>query len=229
MRENSATSEIHPALNHRCPFCHAGPAEPCRTRNSGRQQDWPHSRRIALTTPQDERRPAKRVSALCCVCGNQRTVSSDYSRYQDPNHSSSVEGKAKGWRKTETLKCDACGARTRHALLNNGHYRDWDERIQSIALGGNHPAAGWSEESVQCIRREYRELYPRNPYLHHRRYTADAQKAWDDGTKRVIARCGEPIEVKVDPRQAAKYSEPNRKVGSSPATWCTTSSCDSSW
>jgi hypothetical protein len=28
-----------------CPFCGASAGQPCRTRNCGREQDWPHSRR----------------------------------------------------------------------------------------------------------------------------------------------------------------------------------------
>src|SRR5262245_44264086 len=56
------------------------------------------------------------VPALCCECGNQRTVSASYRRY-DANHSYDV-GDPRGWRATVTLKCDPCQQPTRHALLH---------------------------------------------------------------------------------------------------------------
>lgn len=210
MRENSAT--IHPALQHRCPFCHADPGEPCRTRNSGREQDRSHSRRIALTRPIEERLPTPPVDALCCLCGNKRTVSSDYHRRQDPNHSYSYgDGNPEGWRSTQTLKCSECNSPTRHAVLHepDARWRDYDEKRQRCALGDDDPqrSDGW----VQQLRREYRQMpFPRNPYLRHRRWNADAEKAWDDGTKQVIALRGEPMEIRVDPRQADKYRKEER-------------------
>ncbi len=110
---------------------------------------------------------------------------------------------------TGDLKCDACGRTTRHALLRSGEHRDAAEDYQRVALGGK-PTDRY--EDVERARREFRLGLPRNPYLTHRRYTADAQKAWDDGTKMVIALCGEPIEVKVDPRQATKYDKPEHRL-----------------
>ena len=77
------TATAHEALAFDCPFCKALAGEPCRTRNSGREQTWPHSRRIARSTPPDERFQPTYVDALCCVCGNKRQISPDYHRYND--------------------------------------------------------------------------------------------------------------------------------------------------
>ncbi|MDO0977189.1 zinc finger domain-containing protein [Mycolicibacterium frederiksbergense] len=203
------------ALRHHCHFCQADAGEPCRSRTSGREV-FPHSRRVALTRPKDERRPAAQTNALCCVCGNLRTVSSDFSRYQDPNNANSSRGKTEGWRKTESLKCDACGERTRHALLHpaDARFKDWDEQQQLIALGDpdtrEYPMG---EQNIERLRREYREMFPRNPYLRHRRWTEDAKKAWAEGHKQVTALCGEKITVKSDPnRPSTKVEEPGRLV-----------------
>jgi hypothetical protein len=64
-----------------------------------------------------------RVRALCCECGNLRTVSANYGPPRDGNHS--VEGCAdpRGWRVTGTLKCSICKVKTRHALLRDGDKR----------------------------------------------------------------------------------------------------------
>lgn len=201
----SAPSTPHPALAYRCPFCHSDPGQQCRAhRGRGHALDRPHSRRIALTRPAEERRPAAHVNALCCVCGNLRTVSSDYSRWQDPNHASSAEGTAQGWRRTQSLKCNECGEPTRHALLYpaDGRLRNWDELRQRIALGDPDTSTyPMSEEGIERLRREYREMpFPRNPNLKHRFYIADAQKVWDEGRRDVIALCGEPDTIETDPK-----------------------------
>jgi hypothetical protein len=96
------------ALAIACPFCAATVGQPCRARESGREKDWPHSRRIDLTVPVNERYQPTKVEAMCCVCGNLRTVNSDYHRHNDPNYARSDEGKRRGWRSTQTLKCLEC-------------------------------------------------------------------------------------------------------------------------
>jgi hypothetical protein len=194
------------ALLYRCPFCKADPGESCRTRTTG-QEVWVHSRRIAVSPAGKERRRPKQAKALCCVCGNLRTVSFDYSRRQDPNHSDSPRGKAEGWLRTESLKCDECGERTRHAVLrpSDDRFRDWDERQQLIALGDpdthKYPM---SDEAIAQLRREYREMFPRNPYLTHRYWTKEAMEAWSAGHKKVTALCGEQITLTTDPSQPSK-------------------------
>jgi hypothetical protein len=177
-----------------CPFCGASAGQPCRTRNSGREQEWLHSRRIALTRTEPQY-VAPQVSALCCVCGNRRTVSDDYSRRQDPNHSSSELGKAEGWRSTQSLTCDHCGERTRHAVMNRPGATDYDEIAQRCALGDDDTGIGWSKEYVDRLRREYREMFPRNPKLHHLWFRDNAEKAIADGNPRMHAVCGEPIDT----------------------------------
>lgn len=186
------------ALMHRCPFCHSDAGQACRTHKGwGRELDHPHSRRIALTRPIEERLPAAHVNALCCVCGNMRTVSSDFSRYQDPNHANSPQGKTEGWRKTETLKCDACGERTRHALLaeSDAKWRDIDERQQRIALGGTDPDFSWSDEYLARMRAEYFAKFPRNPKLSHRYWIKDADDRRAQGETHVKALCGADMEI----------------------------------
>lgn len=148
------------ALSYDCPFCPALAGEPCRTRNSGREQDWPHSRRIARTTPPDGRYQATYVDALCCVCGCRRQISSDYHRYNDPNYGDGAEGKRKGWRRTQTLKCDECSRRTRHAILCGN---DYDERILQYVLGGEW--SGQYPPDRDRLRAEYFAQFPRNPKL----------------------------------------------------------------
>lgn len=210
------TTEPHPALAHRCPFCGVEPGQACRThRGRGSELDYPHSRRIALARPDMQAvkvAASVRRKALCCVCGNLRTVSPDYHRSNDPNYGYGDQARAEGWRHTQTLKCDACQDRTRHALLRPTHVGDpdYDEKCQRYILGGE-----WHDQYApdrEQLRAEYFAQFARNPYLTHRRYTAEAQKAWDDGTKWVTALCGAQIEVKVDPRQAAKYSEPEHRI-----------------
>jgi hypothetical protein len=119
-----------------------------------------------------------------------------------------------GWRFTQTLKCSACGEQTRHAVLRPGDapYRDSDEERQRIALGDPDTGRYGHLTDLARIRREYREMpFPRNPYLMHRRFTDDAQRAWDDGTKMVTALCGEQLKIERDPRETQKYSTATRR------------------
>jgi len=201
------------ALERDCPFCGATAGEPCRARNSGKEQPYPHSRRIELTrTPEELLRYAPvYVDALCCVCGNKRTVSSKHgSGTKDPNLAHTPLGTSQGWRFTQTLKCSACGEQTRHAVLRPAaaSYRDSDEEQQRIALGDPDTGPYGDLTDLARIRREYREMpFPRNPHLTHRRFTLEAERAWDDGTKVVTALCGEPLKIDRDPRETQKYSK----------------------
>lgn len=67
-----------------------------------------------------------RVRALCCECGNLRTVSANHRSRKDDNRSGECDDDPRGWRVTGTLKCSECGGATRHALLRDacGEYRD---------------------------------------------------------------------------------------------------------
>jgi len=147
--------------------------------------------------------PAPLTDALCCECGNRRTVTSDYSRPNDPNYSFGINSHPQGWRRTQTLKCLECGTQTRHAILvaADSQWRDRDERAQRVALGEDDP--NWGSEYAQQLRHAYRQMpFPRNPILRHRYYVADATKAWDEGHKTVTALCGEPDTIETDPRVA---------------------------
>ncbi|WP_207548850.1 hypothetical protein, partial [Mycolicibacterium peregrinum] len=110
----------------------------------------------------------------------------------------------------QTRGGSVCGARTRHAVLHpaDGRFQDWDERQQLIAPGGSddskYPS---SDEYISRLRQEYRQLFPRNPYLRHRYWTKEAKQAWNDGSKKVTALCGEPITLKTDPSRPSKTVE----------------------
>lgn len=194
-----ARSTQEQALMHRCPFCHSDPGQLCRTeRGRGRELDYSHSRRIDLSRPAEERRPTTQVNALCCTCGNLRTVSSDYRRYQDPEHDQSEQGEAEGWRKTQGLKCDVCGERTRHALLASdadAQWRDSAERQQRIALGGTDSTFSWTDEYLARMRAEYFAKFPRNPQLSHRYWIKDADDRREQGETHMKALCGAEMEI----------------------------------
>jgi hypothetical protein len=70
-----------------------------------------------------------RIRALCCECGNLRTVTANYKLPRDNNRSIECGDDPRGWRVTGTLKCAVCKAKTRHALLRDacGEYRDFAE------------------------------------------------------------------------------------------------------
>ena len=197
------------ALEHRCPFCHSDPGQECRAhRGRGQEIDNVHARRMLLATPETDRwrKPATQVDALCCTCGNVRTVNSDYHRYQDPNHADGARGKAEGWRKTQSLKCDPCGGRTRHAILNqpDARWRDSDERNQRIALGGTDPDFSWSDHHLNRMREEYFAKFPRNPKLSHRYWIKDAKKHRKRGDTTMKALCGADMDV---PPKSSKKSK----------------------
>lgn len=194
MRKNSATEQPHPALNHRCPFCYSDPGQACRAhRGKGRELDRPHSRRVFLASPNAQAIKAKCSQprqALCCECGNLRTVSPDYHRYNDPNYGYGEQARAKGWRHTQTLKCDACGARTRHALLRQTSVGDpnYDEACQRYILGGEWE--GQYPPDRDRLRAEYFAQFPRNPKLHHWFDCAEAEEARERGETHMAALCG---------------------------------------
>ncbi len=197
-----STTEPHQALRHRCPFCHADPGQPCRTeRGRGRELERFHTRRLAIDDAWLRRRTeGKQLQALCCECGQLRTVKSNYSfGDKDDNRSWDTLDHPQGWRVTGTLKCSECGARTRHALLReNNDYRDSAEHRQLVALGVDKPRDQY--EDVDRLRAEYQAQLPRNPKLNHRYWISEAEKAWDAGARTVTAVCGDPMPLSKDPR-----------------------------
>jgi len=101
------------------------------------------------------------VRALCCECGNLRTVSNKYRRC-DGNYSSDAGVDPRGWHMTGTLKCSACKSATTHAILRDdcpenrdfaelreyGRDVDCDELCREVCrlLGDVQPAdLTWSE------------------------------------------------------------------------------------
>lgn len=208
------TTEPHPALNHRCPFCHAAPGEPCRThRGHGRELDHPHSRRIMLTRPDLQAvvaAAATRRHALCCECGHLRTFSSNYSfSHDDENLGGCLFTDPRGWQATGTLKCSHCGTRTRHALLAADHSRDLTEDYQRYVLGGDWPHKYAPDR--ERLRAEYFAQFPHNPRLRHLWGVADEKAAREAGQAHVPARCGAPIElppaeqiIKIPPGETVK-------------------------
>lgn len=208
------TTTKRDALAFDCPFCKASAGEPCRTRNSGREQTCPHSRRIELTRPLDDRYQPTRLNALCCICGNHRTVSSNhYTSCKDPNSNYNEGNRAKGWKTTRTLKCDECGNGTRHAIIEDdgGVGRDRLEELQRLALGGEN-ALGQTAGYVQELRRTYREMFPRNPHLQHRWWIADAKDAAAAGRTTVLALCGESVELSNDYTPSRTGNQSNELV-----------------
>lgn len=207
-----STTETNPALSHRCPFCDADVGQPCRTlRGRGRELDTHHSGRIALARPDFQAIKAvanTRRQALCCECGNLRTVSPNYHRSNDPNYGYGDQARERGWRHTQTLKCEACQNRTRHALLRPTDVGDpdYDEKCQRYVLGGEWD--GQYPPDRDRLREEYFALFPRNPFVTHKWWKADEDKAREEGRSSFPAMCGESIELKEVLGVGATISEP---------------------
>jgi len=90
-----------------------------------------------------------RVPALCCECGNLRTVAASYRwRYDDPESSCDDGRDSRGWRLTRTMRCSACKAMTRHAILRDddagdeAELREYEHRAaeQRVAENADTPS-----------------------------------------------------------------------------------------
>jgi hypothetical protein len=103
-----------------------------------------------------------RVRALCCECGNLRTVSANHSPPRDENRTADARDEPRGWRMTGTLKCRVCRTRTRHALLRDDtpDYRDSaEERDRRRSTGQGRQLQELSnEELLKVARRGVYEL-----------------------------------------------------------------------
>lgn len=207
------TTEPHPALAHRCPFCHVVPGQPCRThRGRGAEIDRLHSQRVAIVNDwMRKRRTPIEQTALCCECGHARTVKNTYwFSYKDENRSCDTMDHPLGWRVTGTLKCSNCGTKTRHALLReDDKYRDNMERQQYVALGGM-PLD--DREDVERLRNEYRAHLPRNPNLRHFFNTAAADEARSRGETQMPALCGDirPVPRSLSGTSSSDQVQPDR-------------------
>ncbi|GJO53979.1 hypothetical protein NJB1604_44690 [Mycobacterium marinum] len=104
----------------------------------------------------------QRQLALCCVCGQQRTVSERYGVLSDANHSSDRGDSEKfGWRMTVTLKCSHCRALTRHARLRSDDdpYKDHAEQCMYQAAAANRA----DKRLIDQLRRELLDRLQANP------------------------------------------------------------------
>jgi hypothetical protein len=131
MHDDTATPPPDP-LSKQCPFCGAEPDQQCVT-ISGRPRPYSHGSRTKLVTPRSE----STRRALCCECGNLRTVSARYAVPQDANRAfddDDHDHPGRLWRMTGTLRCNACESLTRHALL-----RDDVPRCRDFAENRNDP------------------------------------------------------------------------------------------
>jgi hypothetical protein len=107
---------LDPALDQDCPFCGATVGAPCRSK-FGKEREWTHIVRGPIA--EQRKRLAVDVRALCCECGNLRTVSS---LFRSRDHVYDCDDKhPERWRMTDTLKCSVCGSPTRHAVLRDDH------------------------------------------------------------------------------------------------------------
>lgn len=196
------TTDLHPALSHACPFCGAAVGRPCRTRNSGREQDWPHSRRLELTKA---KYVAPTRKALCCECGNLRT-------YKAARRQRGYWGDPKWERALGDLKCDPCGCVTAHALVGGS---DFDEVLQRVALGSWE--GDWGDAERERIRRQYRAgSLPRNPYLQHGWWTRDEDEARKSGRTHIPAICGDEMELP-SPQECVQTTSDNGRGFLTPA------------
>jgi hypothetical protein len=77
-----------------------------------------------------------RNRALCCECGNLRTVSSNFwFPHADPNKTFDDGYDSRGWRMTGTLKCAVCKQKTRHARLRDDVDPEHRDRAESRMTG----------------------------------------------------------------------------------------------
>lgn len=90
-----------------------------------------------------------RVRALCCKCGNLRTVSTRYAYrvelgYDERSWDDGDD--ARGWRMTQPLRCSACKATTIHAVLldaaapdirDGAETRQWSTREELMRISAD--------------------------------------------------------------------------------------------
>jgi len=151
------------------------------------------------------------AQALCCECGNLRTVSADYHfGTNDENCGEGLFMNPRGWFETGTLKCAHCGARTRHALLNKEGKRDYAEDYLRYVLGGEWDSR-WAPDRER-LRERYFAQFPRNPYVRHRWWKSDENAARSAGMKWFRGMCGEmvrlPKEVRENGRNITEVEAP---------------------
>lgn len=213
------TTEPHPALAHRCPFCGAAPNQPCRTHRGRGAETGLHSRRIGLAFADPAETPKPPRQALCCDCGNLRTVGRNYYRSNDENRGGGLFNDPRGWFNTGTLKCSRCGGCTRHALLGVDDELDYAEAYQSYVLGGASPF-DWEPER-ESLRERYFAQFPRNPKLSHWYVISEAKAVWEAGDRTVTALCGETMTLHREPGSSEPSTPADQLVDPGRIHWDT--------
>ena len=139
--------------------------------------------------------------ALCTMCGTLRTCKRARN-YQPENYWLNRPVDLDWSRELGDLKCETCGKVTTHALIHpDGHWAaDHAERIQRVALGDRKAYPRFQDERaakdlVRIIKRYRQGNYPSNPFVFHRWWKSDENKAREAGQKWFPAMCGEPVEV----------------------------------
>jgi hypothetical protein len=101
-----------------------------------------------------------RSNALCCECGQLRTVSINYKFRRDANKTFDDGLDPRGWRLTGTLRCVVCKRSTCHARLRDDtEYRDSAESRMTRCPGCGAPDGSLCRDfmgiplSRQCVSR----------------------------------------------------------------------------
>jgi hypothetical protein len=110
-----AVTRPDPALDHDCPFCAATVGAPCRSK-FGKEREWTHI--VRRPASEQRKRLAVDVRALCCECGNLRTVSS---RFRSRGCIGDLDDRHPDRRMIDMLACSVCGQETRHARLRDDY------------------------------------------------------------------------------------------------------------
>lgn len=143
--------------------------------------------------------------AICCVCGEVRTCHRPRSNHREENYW--LRGPVdRDWhRETGDLKCAACGRTTTHALLlpEGDPFQDHAESLREFATGWSSSRLDTADK--ERIRKAWRQGRDENPYLRHRWFVSDADKAREAGQTHLEAICKARIPV---PKNTSKNTTP---------------------
>lgn len=150
--------------------------------------------------------------ALCCVCGQVRQFRRVLRNHREENYWLSRPVDRDWHRETGDMKCAECGRVTTHALLHpEGDWAvDHAEVLQRVALGCSDPRTDGEmfAKAREQMRNQYRQSnFPSNPYVTHKWWKADENKARDAGEKWFPAMCGEPVAVPDKPGEGRTITE----------------------
>ncbi|MEC4763356.1 hypothetical protein VT930_09590 [Mycobacterium sherrisii] len=147
--------------------------------------------------------------ALCCVCGAIRSCRRPRN-HQGENYW--LRGPVdRDWhRETGDLKCDHCGAVTRHAIVTGD---DHAEDIHKAAIGWSYRAL--DDEGHQRIREQWRQGLPQNPNLRHIWFISEEERAREAGHTHMPALCGAQIPLP-RPEQCSDREVPDEPLPPNP-------------